>query len=158
LNAAERFTTVRRDVASADAWISDFPMRVVFRNSLALAADVPAGAFIPLIPAAAMIEPQTCYLLGISIIGADSESLCVLATIGSTAKDGPASPSIPFQAPMCATTADERPPDIYLRYGAASRNGDHWHSGIEVAASRPLDRGTQICSTLIRVANPTSTY
>lgn len=157
-NAAERLTTVRRDVATTDGWISDFPLRAVFRNSFALAADVPAGAFIPLIPAMAMLEPLTCYLLGISIIGAGSASLSVLATIGSTSRDGPASPSIPFRAPTCATTADERPPDVHLRYGAASRNGDHWHSGIEMAVSTLLPRGTRIFGTLIRAANPTSMY
>lgn len=158
LNAAGRFTTSRRDVATSNGWISDFPLRVVFRNSFALAADVPAGTFIPLIPATAMLEPLTCYLLGISVIGAGSAGLSVLATIGSTSRDGPTSPSTPFQAPTCATTADERPPDVHLRYGAASREGDRWHSGIEMAVSTPLPRGMQIFSTLIRATNPTSTY
>jgi hypothetical protein len=157
-NTAERFATVRKDVASGGAWISDFPMRVVFRKTLDLPADLPAGAFIPLIPAAAMTEPQTCYLLAISVSGPGSANLCLLAGIGSTSKDGPTPPSAPFHAPPCATTTNERPPEVQLRYSAASRLGEQWHSGIEVALNWPLALGARICGTLIRAANPTSTY
>lgn len=86
------FITERKDCTTGATVLSDYPMRVTYRNSITFPSGLPNGTFTNVVPPSALSDGSG-YLLVISVNNPGLDSLSVTAFVNTTGKNGSLGPN-----------------------------------------------------------------
>lgn len=152
------FITERKDVQVSGAILSDYPMRVVYRNTLTFASGLTINTFTNIVPAAQMAEDGASFLLSVYINAPSTDNLACSALVHAVSRQAAVGPTAAIAVSTTANIANNLTNVISLRYSVSSNVSGINQAGIDAAINIALPNNSAISVTLIRLANPSLNY
>jgi hypothetical protein len=158
INTPTGFITERMDVgATPGVVLSDYPMRVIYRNVISFPSGLTANTFTPIIPLAQMTDFGASYLLSVYVNASGADNLACAALVSSVSHQSGVGPTGAIAQGTTTNIANNGTNLISLRYGVAGSSGGN-PAGIDAAINIALANGSTISVNLIRISNPTVSY
>jgi hypothetical protein len=155
---ATGFLTIQRDTDGTSGVVSDVPTRVVYRNTYTFGGGLGSGVWTNVIPASAMTETASTYLLCIYVNNPGNDVLAVAVNVSAVTKTGALAASGAISIPTSANISNNLTAQISARYSATVQISGPWYAGIDVSLNEVLANNSTISVILLRLANPSLTY
>jgi hypothetical protein len=154
IDTPTNFITERKDVSAGPALVlSDYPSRVIYRNTIALPSGLAVNTFTNVVPASALSENGATFLVSLFVSASGADNLACAALVHAVSRSG-AGPTTAIAQSTTANIANNTTNAISLRYSATVAG----EAGIDAAVNIALANGSTIYVNVIRLANPFTSY